>query len=83
MGRGARTKTRYDLDDEPKRARRQRRGNNSGPTVPKLSDFAENLGHYRTPPVKSFGRALRAEYGKLDRQRLAEILLTEPAEITN
>lgn len=51
--------------------------------TPKLSDFAEILVHYRTPSVESFGHALRAEYGKPDRQSLAEILLTEPAEITD
>lgn len=51
--------------------------------TPKLADFVDSLVHDRTPSVESFGHALRAEYGKPDRQSLAEILLTEPAEITD
>jgi hypothetical protein len=51
--------------------------------TPKLSDFAESLAHHHAPPVESFGHALRAECGRLERQRLAEILLTEPVEITD
>lgn len=51
--------------------------------TPKLSDFAESLLHRHTPPVESFGHALRAEYGRPNRQRLGEILLTEPVEITD
>lgn len=44
---------------------------------PRLSDFVDTLIARRSPTVESLGRALCAEYGALERQRLAKILLAE------